>query len=135
MKFTTKEYNTVTVIKIEGSMLTIGVILVIYAAVSTAIGMIFSSAVKTEQQYFALAILVTLPTVFLSGVFFPLQAMPKIFQTIAAFLPITYAAEALRGVMIKGFSILLVAYPIFILLVFLAVAIGSVFLVFKRDVE
>jgi ABC-type multidrug transport system permease subunit len=122
-------------INIEGSLLAIALILAIYAGVSTGIGMILSSAVKTEQQYMAMSMLVSMPTLFLAGVFFPLQAMPKALQVLAAFLPVTYAGEALRGAMIKGFSISLIAYPLFILFVFLAVIVGIVFLVFKRDIE
>jgi ABC-type multidrug transport system permease subunit len=61
--------------------------------------------------------------------------MPKALQIIAKFLPVTYAGDALRGLMIKGFSIGLLAYPIFILLVFLAVSVATVFAVFTRDIE
>ena len=83
----------------------------------------------------AMAMLVTMPTLFLSGVFFPLQAMPKVLQIVAAFLPISYAGQALRAVMIKGFSIGLIVYPLLILVVFLVLAIAAVFMVFKRDIE
>jgi len=121
-------------IKIEGSLIVVFVVVMIYAGVSTAIGMFLSSIVKTEQQYFAVAMLVGLPTMFLSGVFFPLQAMPKILQMLASFLPVTYAAEALRGIMIKGFSIITISYNIFILLVFLALTVGACFMVFKREI-
>lgn len=122
-------------ISIEGSLLAIGLILVIYAGVSTAMGMILSSMVKTEQQFMATAMLISMPSMFLSGVLFPLQAMPKVMQILAQFLPVTYAGEALRGVMIKGFSIGMIAYPLFILLIFLVLAVSLVFTVFKREIE
>lgn len=122
-------------LKIEGSILLIGLILVIYAAISTGIGLILSSGVKTEQQYMGLAILVSLPAIFLSGALFPLQAMPKFLQILAGFLPVTYAAEALRGVMVKGFPITLIIYPLAILLIFLAVILFLVFTVFRRNIE
>ncbi|MFH0978745.1 MAG: ABC transporter permease [Candidatus Woesearchaeota archaeon] len=122
-------------IHIEGSLLAIGLTIVIYSTVATGIGMIISSVVSTEQQYMALSMLVTLPSMFLAGVFFPLQAMPKVLQIIAGFLPITYAGEALRGVMIKGFSVATIAYPLFILLVFLVFVLTILFIVFKRDIE
>ncbi len=74
-------------VKIEGSILAILAIMFIYGGVSTAIGMILSSLVKTEQQYMAMSMVVSIPTMFLAGVFFPVQAMPKLFQGLAAFLP------------------------------------------------
>jgi ABC-type multidrug transport system permease subunit len=122
-------------IKIEGSLLAIGFILIIYAGISTALGMILSSIVKTEQQFMAIAMPFTMPTIFLSGAFFPLQAMPKFMQVLAQFMPVTYGGDALRGVMIKGFSLSLVAYPVAILFAFFALMLIILLMVFKRNIE
>jgi len=122
-------------IQIKGSLLLIALILAIYIIVSTAIGMIISSLVRTEQQYQAMAMLISLPTMFLSGVFFPVQSMPKVMQSIANFLPITYASNALRGVMIKALPIGMIIYPLIILVVFLVICTVGVISVFKRDIE
>ncbi len=61
--------------------------------------------------------------------------MPKFMQTIAAFLPVTYAAQALRNVMVKGFGLNYIMYPLAILLVFLAITLGATIILFKRDIE
>jgi len=122
-------------LKIEGSILLIGLILAIYIGISTAIGMVISSLVHTEQQFISMAMLISLPTMFLSGVFFPIQAMPKAFQVIANYLPITYAGDALRSIMVKGLSFSAIMYPLGILCVFLAVTYVGVIVFFKRDVE
>jgi len=122
-------------IKIEGSLLLIGLIILIYASISVALGMAISSMVKTEQQFMAMAMLISMPSMFLAGALFPLQAMPKFMQVLAQFLPVTYAGDALRGVMIKGFSIGYIIYPLAVLLLFLAIVLGIVFMVFKRDIE
>jgi ABC-type multidrug transport system permease subunit len=122
-------------INIEGNLMAIALILILYAGISTGIGMIFSSIVKTEAQYFGMAMLVSMPTIFLAGVFFPLQSMPKILQVAALFLPVTYAADALRGIMTKGLPLALVSLPVLILFIFLVAIIGLVFVVFKRDIE
>jgi len=122
-------------IKIAGSLIAIFLILIIYAFVSTAVGLLLSSMVQSEQQYMALSMLVSLPTMFLSGAFFPIQAMPKILQGIASFLPVTYAGEALRGVMTKGLPLSMVWYPVFILFVFLVLILGATFKVFKRELD
>ncbi len=122
-------------ISIAGNLLLIALIIVIYAGVSTAIGMIISSLVRTEQQYFAMSMLVSMPTIFLAGVFFPLQAMPKVMQILAGFLPVTYAGQALSGVMSKGLGLGNIAYPVLILFLFLVVMIAILLAVFKRDIE
>ena len=122
-------------ISVQGSLFAVFVVIVIYAAVCTSIGMFFSSLVKSEQQYLGLSMLVSMPTVFLSGAFLPIQAMPQFLQRLAAFLPVTYAADALRGVMIKGLSITTVFFDLLVLLLFLAVKLSAVFVTFKRDIE
>jgi len=120
---------------IEGSILLIILILAIYVSISIAIGMIISSLVRTEQQFTSMAMLISLPTMFLAGAFFPVQAMPKVLQAIASVLPVTYGGEALRGVMIKGFSIGMIMAPLMVLLLFLVALLTIVILVFKRDIE
>ncbi len=121
-------------IKIEGSLLSIFIILVLYAGVSTAIGMFISTLVKTEDQYMGMAMLVSMPTIFLGGAFFPIQTMPKFLQGLASVLPVTYAGDALRGVMIKGFSLATVSLDLLILGIFFAATVGAVLMVFKREV-
>jgi len=122
-------------IKIQGSLFLIALILLLYITISIAIGMILSSIVKTEQQFQAMAMLISLPTIFLSGAFFPLQSMPKVMQAIANFIPVTYAADALRGVMVKALPLAMLSYPLIILFVFLVLSLGGVITVFKRDIE
>jgi ABC-2 type transport system permease protein len=109
--------------------------MIIFAAVSTSIGLFFSSLVKSEQQFMAVSMLVSMPSIFLSGAFLPVQAMPVALQKIAAFLPITYAADAFRGIMIKGLPLAAISQDIAILLLFLAVMLGAVFITFRRDIE
>jgi ABC-2 type transport system permease protein len=122
-------------IKIEGSILSLALVMVVYAAVATAIGLFLSSLVKSEQQFMAMSMLISMPTIFLSGAFLPVQAMPSALQKLAAFLPITYAADALRGVMIKGLPLGAVFNDVLVLLLFLVIMLIAVFITFRRDIE
>ena len=58
------------------------------------------------------------PMMFLSGVFFPVEQMPKFMQIISKFLPLTYAADVLRRVMTLGTTPGTVSFDIIILLAF-----------------
>lgn len=49
-----------------------------------------------------LAGLLTVPLMFLSGMFFPLEAMPDALQTVVRYLPITPVIEALRRISLEG---------------------------------
>ncbi|MFA5108475.1 MAG: ABC transporter permease [Candidatus Micrarchaeia archaeon] len=120
-------------VTIKGSLAEIFVVIAIYAAGATGLGMIMSVIAKSQEQYMSIAMLATLPTMFLSGVFLPIETMPPVLQGISNAIPVTYASDALRGIMIKGFSIWQVMPDMTFLIVFaLATLVASV-LLFKRE--
>jgi ABC-2 type transport system permease protein len=49
-----------------------------------------------------MAIATILPSVFFSGIIFPLETMPWIFRAISTVVPLTYFARVLRGVTLRG---------------------------------
>ena len=61
-----------------------------------AIGLAISSLAPNEDSAPALANLVTFPMLFLSGVFFPIDFLPKIISYISNVLPLTHLAEGIR---------------------------------------
>lgn len=67
-----------------------------------AMGMLISTAAKTQLQAMQAAMLFVLPSVLLSGFMFPREAMPKIVYAISSTFPITYFLIILRGIIVKG---------------------------------
>ena len=53
-----------------------------------------------------MANLISLPMLFLSGVFFPRDAMPEILRGVTGFMPLTYLNDALRSVANEGAGLL-----------------------------
>ena len=91
-------------------------------AVFLAMGFAVSGWARTEQQAAPLANIVSLPMMFLSGVFFSRDVLPDILQRITDFLPLTYLVEAIRGMTVEGDTILM-QWPNFLgLAVWLVVA-------------
>lgn len=103
---------------ISGSWWLLTAIVVEGSLVFIALGFAVSSFAKTQQTAQALAQIITMPMMFLSGVFFPTDSFPKFVQPIIHFLPLTYLADALRQVMTRGVSFSFVAYDMGILAVF-----------------
>lgn len=120
-------------VSITGSVADIVFIIAIYAIGATGVGMVLSVIASNQEQYMALAMLISLPIMFLSGVFFPVQTMPPILQGVAQFLPVTYAADALRGVMVKGFALHQLVPDLIALLAFGALTLTLSILLFKRE--
>ena len=61
-----------------------------------AIGLAISSLAPNEDSAPAIANLVTFPMLFLSGVFFPIDFLPKIIGYISNILPLTHLAQGIR---------------------------------------
>jgi ABC-2 type transport system permease protein len=70
-----------------------------------AIGFFVGSLSRSQDAAAAIGNVVTLPMIFLAGVFFPLDTAPGWLQQVARFLPLTYLADGLRDVAIRGHSV------------------------------
>jgi ABC-2 type transport system permease protein len=76
-------------------------------AVFLALGFAVSGWARTEQQAAPLANIVSLPMMFLSGVFFSRDVLPVVLQRITDYLPLTYLVEAIRGMTVQGDTVLM----------------------------
>jgi len=89
-----------------GDYMTLLVIVLIGSAIFLAVGFAIAGWAKNEDQAAPVANLVSLPMMFLSGVFFPREAMPDFLANITQFMPLTYVNEALRAIVNEGAGLL-----------------------------
>jgi len=66
------------------------------------IGLFASTIANTQQEAMLSVWLTLLPSIFLSGFFFPLEAMPKVLQWVAYIVPLRYYLVIIRALLIKG---------------------------------
>jgi len=69
---------------------------------SLGIGLLISTVARTQQQAMMLTWFTLLPTIFLSGFFFPLAALPPVLQLVSRFIPLRYYLEIIRSILLKG---------------------------------
>ncbi|MGD0715541.1 MAG: ABC transporter permease [Gaiellaceae bacterium] len=96
-----------------------------------AIGFLVGAVSRTQDAAAAIGNVITLPMVFLAGVFFPLTTAPGWLREVAKFLPLTYLANGLRDVAIRGHAIGSTLTDLAVLLG-VTVAIGLISLRFFR---
>ncbi len=82
------------------------------------IGLVIAAFARQVAGAVILSVLVSFPLIFMTGVVFPLSQMPAFMQCIARAIPLTYAVEALSGVMLRGETLADVAWQIGVLLAF-----------------
>ena len=85
-----------------GDYLTLAIVVLLAAMIFLAIGFSVAGWAKNEDQAAPVANLISLPMMFLSGVFFPRDAMPAFLANITQFMPLTYVNEALRSIVNDG---------------------------------
>jgi ABC-2 type transport system permease protein len=72
------------------------------SAIFIALGFAISGYARDEQVVPAIANIVALPMMLLSGIFYSRDAFPAWLHTITNYLPLTYIADALRSVSLDG---------------------------------
>jgi ABC-2 type transport system permease protein len=91
-------------IPIVGSVLLIYGYTIIYILVILGIGLFISNFTDTQQQAMFISWFFVVIFILMSGLFTPIESMPKWAQILTDFNPIKYFVEVMRMVMLKGSS-------------------------------
>lgn len=93
---------TVFNLNMRGNYFILATIVVLGTIMLFGIGLALGGWAKNENQAAPLAQLITLPMMFLSGVFFPTFLMPELLQNITKFIPLTPVIDSVRLVITEG---------------------------------
>ena len=69
---------------------------------AVSLGILLSTFARTELQVLQFIPIVIVPQALLTGFFWPIEQLPSLLQPVARVLPVTYAIDGLRQVMIAG---------------------------------
>ena len=119
-------------VTIHGSILLVIGLLLLGVFSFVGLGVVLTSFAKDQETAMMLMMTLMFPMMFLSGVFFPIQQMPWYMQDISKVLPLTYASQALRKVMVLGAGVPAIATELTVLIVFGAVMTAIALPVFRR---
>jgi ABC-type multidrug transport system permease subunit len=89
-------------VPINGSLFTLGVLILIGAAAFSAIGLLLGSRTDKTETASGLMNMIMLPMYILSGVFFSSKRFPDQVQPFIQALPLTQLIDAMREVMLEG---------------------------------
>ena len=89
-------------VSIKGGFLQTFIVLVIGALCFVGFGIMLSARTSTQEDYAQISLPFSMPMMFVSGVFYPIETMPWILQKLAYIFPLTYLNNAMRGIRLKG---------------------------------
>ena len=119
-------------IQIVGSIALVLLVIVLYAIGLLGLGFLLSTIAKNEFQAVQFIPLVFTPSIILAGVIWPIESMPPIIRPVSLFIPLTYAADALRSIMIRGWGPLEIGWDILALVIFAVLMFTLSIVIMKR---
>lgn len=74
----------------------------LYIVTGIALGLLVSTVSQTQQEAFMTMFLILLPLIILSGFFYPLSSMPRVFEVVTVVNPVRHFLVVVRAVLLKG---------------------------------
>jgi len=118
---------------LRGNPLVILLAILVGALAFLAIGFAISGIAKNAEAAASYANLITFPMLFLSGVFFGIDAAPAWLQPVTRVLPLRYLVDALREPMTRGAGLEEIWLDLLVLLATFAVAMTIAVRFFRWD--
>jgi len=107
----------------------------LFMVTTLGIGLLISTVANTQQEAMLTTMFTILPSIFLSGFFFPLAAMPAWLQVMSYLNPLRYFLIIARGIVIKGVGLAAIWPEVLALTIFAVVVMGAAAARFKKSLD
>jgi len=95
----------------------------LFLIAALGIGIFISSIARTQVEAFLLTFAILMPTIFLSGFFFPIEAMPPALQLLSYIIPARYGMVIVRSIILKGVGLEILREQVVAILIFTAIIV------------
>ncbi len=90
---------------VEGNLVDLYLGALVFIAATLSLGLLISTIAQTQFQAMQMSLVTMLPSILMSGFMFPFEGMPRVAQWIAQVLPLTHFNEIIRGIVLRGASL------------------------------
>ncbi|MEW5986132.1 MAG: ABC transporter permease [Chloroflexota bacterium] len=122
-------------VPINGSISLLLALSALFIVTALGMGIFISTLAQTQQEAMLLTWFTLLPTIFLSGFFFPLAAMPRVLQWISYAIPLRYFLIVVRGIILKGAGLEALQPEVIALTIFGVVVMTAAALRFRKRLD
>jgi len=119
-------------VKVYGSPLLMVGVLLLGVASFAGIGIIATSIAPEQETATMMMLLLQFPMMFLSGILFPMDQLPGWLQWVGKALPLYYAADALRKVMVLSANFNQIFMDVAVLALYSVTTLGIAIPVFRK---
>lgn len=122
-------------VPIRGNLLLILLLSALFLLSGLGIGLFASTIANTQQEAMLIVWMLLLPSIFLSGFFFPIQAMPPVMQWISMIVPLRYYLVIIRSLLLKGVGLNMILDQVIALIIFAVVIMGAAAMRFRKRLD
>ena len=120
---------------IRGDLGLILLLSIIFLTTGLGIGLFASTIANTQQEAMLTVWMTLLPSIFLSGFFFPLEAMPKVLQWLSYLMPLRYYLVIIRSLLLKGVGLEMIQVDVFAMTLFAVGIMTAAALRFRKRLD
>jgi len=120
---------------IRGDLGLILILSVVFLTTGLGIGLFASTIANTQQEAMLTVWMTLLPSIFLSGFFFPLEAMPKILQWLSYLMPLRYYLVIIRSLLLKGVGLEMIQFDVIAMTLFAVGIMTAAALRFRKRLD
>ncbi|HEX8990363.1 MAG TPA: ABC transporter permease [Anaerolineales bacterium] len=122
-------------VPVRGDLALILILSGLFALSSLGIGLFASTVANTQQEAMLTVVMTMLPSIFLSGFFFPIEAMPGFLQVVSYIVPLRYYLVIIRALLLKGVGASALQSQIIALAVFAVLITGAAAARFRKRLD
>ncbi len=122
-------------VPVRGSVLDLYLAATVFIAANLSLGLVISTAARTQFQAMQMTIFLILPSILLSGFVFPFDGMPPVARYLGELLPATHFVRLARGIMLRDAGLLELYQELIALGVFTIVALTAAALRFTKRLD
>ncbi len=89
-------------VHVIGSVTLLIVLSIPFIVAALSLGLLISTIAQNQGQALQMTMLITMPSILMSGFMFPRETMPGFLYLISMAIPVTYYLQILRGVVVRG---------------------------------
>jgi len=119
-------------VQVYGSPLLMVIVMLLGVASFAGIGLILTSLAPEQETAQMMMVLLQFPMMFLSGLLFPMEQLPGWLQWVGKALPLYYAADALRKIIVLSAGLNQILMDVVVLVLYSLVTLGVAIPIFNK---
>lgn len=122
-------------VPVRGALDEVYLAALLFIAANLTLGLVISTAAKTQFQAMQMTFFFFLPSILLSGFMFPFAGMPRAAQYLSELLPLTHFIRLIRGILLRGASLADMPGEVLALVAFMLVTLAIAVARFSKTLD